>query len=286
MGSIWNYFIGHEVKQTFYQAGGIRTRAIEAGHGEPLIFLHGTGGHAEAYAKNIAVHAPYFHVYAIDMVGHGFTDKPDHLKYCLQDYVDHLHDFVNAIGTDKVHLSGESLGGQVAVTYAYQHPERIHRIVLNTGIVAPRSEKGMQELRDMLERSRNAASALTKETVRKRLQWLMYDQSDVTDELVDIRYRIYSQPGYSTTMLKITEGVVNNESPNRDNSFLQEVKAETLVLWTDHNPGCTWEEAKQAATKLPNHKFYLMKNSAAHWPQWEEPEEFNQVHIEFLRFGL
>lgn len=284
--SVWVNFAGHEVKQTFYQAGSIRTRAIESGSGIPLIFLHGTGGHAEAYARNIVAHAEHFHVYAIDMVGHGYTDKPEDISYTLDDYVGHLKDFVEAIRAEKVNLSGESLGGQVAVLFAHRYPELVERIVLNTGIIAPRSEQGMKELNDLLKRSRNAADTITREKVRKRLEWLMYDPNDVTEELVDIRYQIYSQPGVGSVMRKITEQVVGNESPNRDNSFLSEVKAETLVLWTTHNPGCTWEEAKEAAQKLPKHKFYLMKESAAHWPQWEKAKEFNEVHIDFLKNGL
>lgn len=72
--SIWNELQGVELKQTWYDAGGIRTRVIEAGSGYPLFLLHGTGGHAEAYSRNIAAHAEHFRVIAYDMVGHGYTD--------------------------------------------------------------------------------------------------------------------------------------------------------------------------------------------------------------------
>ena len=49
--SFWAGLLGAEVK--YYDAKGMRTRAIEAGSGEPLIFLHGSGGHAEAYCRNV-----------------------------------------------------------------------------------------------------------------------------------------------------------------------------------------------------------------------------------------
>jgi 2-hydroxy-6-oxonona-2,4-dienedioate hydrolase len=286
MISIWNNFIGHEVKQSFYQAGNIRTRAIEAGQGEPLIFLHGTGGHAEAYSRNIVAHAEYFHVYSIDMIGHGFTDKPDNVVYNLDTYVQHLRDFVEAIGATKVNISGESLGGQVAIMFAYKYPELVNRIVINTGMIAPRSEQGMKELNDMLTRAKGAATTMSKEAVKKRLEWLMYDPNDVTEELIELRHSIYNQPGSAQIMYKITEGVISNESMDRDNSFLSEIETEALVFWSNHNPGASWEEAKVHALKFPNHKFYLMENDAAHWPQWENPEEFNKIHIDFLRFGI
>ena len=85
--SIWNYLQGVEFKQTYYNTNGVSTRAIEAGQGPVLILLHGTGGHAEAYLKNIAAHARHFHIYAIDMIGHGYSDAPD-ISYDMQCYVD------------------------------------------------------------------------------------------------------------------------------------------------------------------------------------------------------
>ena len=87
MQTIWNYLQGLDFQQRFYDAAGVRTRVIESGTSEKvLIFLHGTGGHAEAYLKNIASHSEHFRVMAIDMVGHGYTDAPD-ISYDMQCYV-------------------------------------------------------------------------------------------------------------------------------------------------------------------------------------------------------
>ncbi|OUR88841.1 alpha/beta hydrolase, partial [Cycloclasticus sp. 44_32_T64] len=71
MSNIWVDLMGVEYSQKFYDVDGIKTRVIEAGSGPVLIFLHGTGGHAEAYVRNIEEHAKHFHVYAYDMIGHG-----------------------------------------------------------------------------------------------------------------------------------------------------------------------------------------------------------------------
>ncbi|GIS24391.1 MAG: hypothetical protein CM15mP125_0780 [Gammaproteobacteria bacterium] len=61
MQTIWNYLKGLDFQQRFYDAAGVRTRVIESGTSEKvLIFLHGTGGHAEAYLKNIASHSSIF----------------------------------------------------------------------------------------------------------------------------------------------------------------------------------------------------------------------------------
>jgi 2-hydroxy-6-oxonona-2,4-dienedioate hydrolase len=287
MESIWVAMMGSEVRQRFIDAGGVRTRAIEAGEGEPLIFLHGTGGHAEAYSRNIVAHAKHFHTYAIDMVGHGFTDRPD-VTYQLDDYVNHLHDFIGAIGANTVTLSGESLGAMVTIRFINRYPDRVAKAVLNTGMLGARDEKGREEMRDALERSRNAAGALTREAVRKRLEWLMHEpEKSVTEELIDARFKIYTQPGMGATVRKIADVVLGTAlEPHPtgpwDPAQMANIKCPTLVLWSRHNPGRSVEVAREGARIIPNHKMVVLENSA-HWPQWEEGEEFNRIHLDFLR---
>ena len=286
METIWTELMGSEFRVSFYDAKGVRTRCIEAGNGKAMIFLHGTGGHAEAYARNVAAHAEHFHVYALDMVGHGYTDAPA-LDYGFEDFAVFIGDFLDAIGAKKAYLSGESLGAMVASAFALKAPERVEKLVLNTGMLIPPNEKGRQELIDVLERSRAASGAPTREAVRKRLEWLMLDpQKSVTDELVEVRYRIYSQPGRAAVMRKISERILGDlvapefaeyATPGK----LKQLACPTLVLWTEHNPGQPLELAREGEQMLPNSQLHVMKNSA-HWPQWEEPEEFNRVHIAFL----
>jgi 2-hydroxy-6-oxonona-2,4-dienedioate hydrolase len=66
--------------QGYLDAGGVRTRYLHAGDpSKPaLVFLHGSGGHAEAYVRNLEAHAEHFSTWSIDMLGHGYTDKPGH----------------------------------------------------------------------------------------------------------------------------------------------------------------------------------------------------------------
>ena len=89
--SVWTDLQGVDFEQRYVDAAGIRTRYLRAGQkGKPaLIFIHGTGGHAEAYVRNLEAHAEHFDVYAIDLVGHGYSAKPDH-DYTLPLYVDHV----------------------------------------------------------------------------------------------------------------------------------------------------------------------------------------------------
>ena len=122
--SVWADLRGASFTQGWLDAGGIRTRFISSGDSSKplLLLLHGVGGHAEAYARNFAAHAEHFWTVAIDMIGHGWTDKPD-LQYQLPDYVRHVLAVLKALGRERAMISGESLGGWVATWLAVHNPE-------------------------------------------------------------------------------------------------------------------------------------------------------------------
>lgn len=286
MTSIWNILQGVPFRQHFIDAGGVRTRAIEAGEGPPLIFLHGTGGHAEAYARNLEAHAEHFHVYAIDMIGHGYSDMPD-VDYGPQTYVDFLRDFCDAIGAEKVCISGESLGAQVAAWFALEHPKRVDKIVMNTGMLLPPDELGRQDFNEFIELTKKATGLPTSEAIRQRLRWLVHDDHSLTDELVETRLRIYSQPGRAETIGKIGKASLATlidetvAAQWTHAGLLAKIRCPVLVLWTRHNPGQRVPLAEEGAGHIPGAELVILENSA-HWPQWEEPERFNQVHLEFL----
>ena len=78
--SFWADLRGGAFEQGYLQAGDVRTRYLHAGNASlpPLLLLHGVGGHAETYTRNLIEHAEHFDTYSIDMVGHGYSSKPNH----------------------------------------------------------------------------------------------------------------------------------------------------------------------------------------------------------------
>src|SRR6476620_7514562 len=128
----WSELSGVPLSQHMVDAGGIETRVLEAGEESlpTLVLMHGTGGHAEAYLRNIRELSKDFHLIAFDFVGHGWSDAPD-MPYTLDVYSSHLEELLSTLGIARCHLSGESLGGWVAAWYAAHSPERIDRLVLS-----------------------------------------------------------------------------------------------------------------------------------------------------------
>jgi 2-hydroxy-6-oxonona-2,4-dienedioate hydrolase len=122
---------------------------LEAGTGaEALVLMHGTGGHLEAFARNIAAFARHHRAVAFDFAGHGYTTLTEQdLEFDA--YVAHLLGLLNALGIERAHLNGESLGGGVAVKFAAEHPERIGKLVLNTPGGLPATPQALHRLRTL-----------------------------------------------------------------------------------------------------------------------------------------
>jgi 2-hydroxy-6-oxonona-2,4-dienedioate hydrolase len=280
---LWPELARGSIRLDYVHAGPIRTRYVEAGDAtarEAVVFIPGTGGHLEAFTRNLLPHAEQYRTIALDMVGHGYSDKPDH-DYEIRHYVAHLKDFCDAMGLDRIHVHGESLGGWIAAQFAIDHPDRTASLTLNTAGGLNTDPKVMERVYNV---TMKAVAEASLETVRARLEWLMNDPGRVTDDLIELRYAIYTQPGFLKAMEHILclqnmdirmRNVLTDES-------LSAIKAPTLVIWTDHDPTAPVATGERFVAAIPNAEPLVIMDDCAHWPQWEKADEFNRLHLAFL----
>lgn len=285
--SLWLDMLGAEVR--FIDTPGFgRTRIAEAGHEhkQAIIFMHGIGGHLEAYARNVVALADEFHVIAFDFVGHGLSHKKA-MDYSPMVLARHLGEVMDALNLKKANLSGESLGGWVAGLFATEHPERVERLMLNTSAGIPIiTDKGREDLQNLIDLSNKAAAhgPPTYDSIHQRMKWLFHPKNHgmITDELINTRLRFYTQPG----MRDIAPRVLAMIGHHDDYLIpLDKISCDTLFLWTEDNPVHDVETARQSSQKVAGSKLYVMQNDAAHWPQHEAPEEFNGVTRSFFKTG-
>ncbi len=280
--SIWRDLQAVPFEQGFIDVDGRRTRYLHAGsRSQPtLVLLHGSAGHAEAYVRNLDAHGRHFSTWAIDMLGHGYTDGPGH-PLEVAHYVEHLLGFLNAIGVERTHLSGESLGGWVATRAAIDHPERIDRLALNTTGGSQADLEVMQRIRTL---SMAAAENPDWETVRARILWLMADKTRNYDDIIASRQAIYGRPDFVGAMSDIM-ALQDPEIRARNIITPAEygrIQAPTLVLWTSADPTADGTEGRRIASMIPGAEFVVI-DGCGHWPQYEDPEAFNRIHVDFLR---
>lgn len=281
MGTIYTDLMGVELRVAFRQIGEWRTRTFETGSptSPPLVLLHGTGGHAEAYTRNFAALSEHFHVIAFDFGGHGYTTHATRDLH-IADYVTQTIGVLDSFGFESAHLSGESLGGWVAARLAAQHPTRVRRMVLNTPGGTLANEAVMDRIRTL---SQAAADDPSEERIRARLEWLMADPASVTDELVAVRRTIYSRPGFADSMrhLLCLQHMATRQQNLLTDAELASITAPTLVVWTSNDPSGPAAEGMMIRDRIPGAGFHYI-DRAGHWPQWEQADEFNRIHIEFL----
>lgn len=112
----------------------------EAGSGAPLILLHGNGEDGTYFASHIAGLARHFRVIALDTRGHGKSPRGS-APFTIGQFARDLRDFMDAQGIAKASLLGFSDGGNIALTFALEYPQRVHRLILNGANLSPSGVK-------------------------------------------------------------------------------------------------------------------------------------------------
>ena len=200
--SVWTMLFRSPHRIDYADAGGIRTRYLEAGvPGNPVvIMLHGAAGSLENFCANIAPYAEQFHVFAIDMVGAGCSDKPDY-PYTPSVYVDHLLGFMDVMQIESAAMLGNGLGATVALHTALRAPERVSHICLcSTGAIISDPEEFERFMAKVKARRSAAAESPTYKSVRAIFENLMHDPANVLEDLVQIRLAIYREPEMQRAM--------------------------------------------------------------------------------------
>lgn len=266
-------------------AGGIATRSLRCGpeDGEPVVFLHGTSGHLEAFARNLAVHAEAgYRCHAIDMLGHGFTDKPDR-PYEIPDYVAHLEAYLDAIGAESAHIVGESLGGWVGAWLASERGERLRTLQL---LAAGGTKANPEVMERIASSTRRAVVSDDPQLVRERLELLMHDPADATDELVAVRTAIYHAPAFRANV----ENLLSlQDMERRQRNLLRpdrmaRITVPTLIVWGRENPFGEVPEAHAMHEAIAGSRLELFER-CGHWPQHERADLYNPLSLEFLAAG-
>ena len=279
--TIWTDLTGVEHAVRTVDAGGVPTRALQAGSGPDVVFLHGTSGHLEAFGRNVRPHVGAgYRVHAIDMLGHGYTGKPD-FPYEIPRYVEHLVAYLDAEGIAQAHLVGESLGGWVAAWLASEQPQRVRSLQL----LAAGGTKANPAIMDRIRTStRRAVQTDDVALTRSRLELLMHDPAkDVSDELVQVRHAIYHAPDFVANidnLLCLQDMVVRQRNLLREDRMAR-ISAPTLVVWGRENPFGDVPEAHAMADAIPGARLELF-DACGHWPQHERHELYNPLSLAFL----
>ena len=279
--SIWTELLATPFRQGWVDAGGIKTRFVQAGNesNPPLIMLHGTAGSLENFAANIAAHAEHFNCIAFDMIGSGMTAKPDY-DYETEHYVKHVADFFKAMDIKKASIIGLSLGARVASRFAIDHPENVERLIL----LSATAYFPARPIQSDIKSSRAAAAANpTWDSIREIFKGLFHDEKEIWDDLIATRLSLYSRPDMKHAMshiLALLDPEVYNRNRIPDEDW-RTLRAPTLLVAAVDHRDVFLDTARAIAKLIPNVSVFEMKH-CSHWPQMEDPDTFNKRSLAFL----
>jgi 2-hydroxy-6-oxonona-2,4-dienedioate hydrolase len=280
--SLWTWLREVEFCQRWVDVDGVSTRIAEAGSsGSPaVVLLHGTGGHWEVYAPTIGPLSEHFHCIAVDMVGNGFSDRPDY-DYEISVYVRHIAGLLDALGIQQASFIGMSLGAWVAARFALDHPGRTEKVILQSpaGLIATASN--MARIR--AERTA-AVENPTWESIKAMFDHLIADEENRIPDIIALRQAIYRMPA---TRDAIDHVLILQDPEARERNLLTEeqwsaIQAPTLVVASGKDHSEYMSTAQQVARLIPNSEVVEMAQ-VRHWPAFEDPETFNAAAIRFLR---
>ena len=259
-------------------AGGITTNYHDQGAGDAVLLLHGSGPGVSAWANWRLVLpslAENFRVVAPDIVGFGFTERPDDIRYDMETWLRHALDFLDAMEIEQAHVIGNSFGGSLAVALAIQAPQRISRLVLMGSV-------GLEfELTEGLDLTWGYTPSI--ENMRRLLDLFAYDRSLVNDELARLRYEASIRPGvqesYAAMFPAPRQDGIRRVCSNEDD--VRNIEHETLII---HG-----RDDRIIPVSVSEHMFRCIKNSqlhifgnCGHWTQIEHNRRFNQLVSDFL----
>ena len=118
----------------------IQLHYIEQGQGQPLILLHGNGEDNSYFVHQISHFSQNYRVIAIDTRGHGQSPRGEK-PFTIKQFAEDLHDFMDEKGIEKAHILGFSDGGNIALTFALKHPEKVEKLILNGANLFPSGVK-------------------------------------------------------------------------------------------------------------------------------------------------
>lgn len=282
----WIELLHTQVRQI---EGKYRTRVIEAGSGPALILLHGTGGHAENYALNIAQLAQHFHVIALDFLWHGKSQTEGFDPHIIPALVDQVVDVMDQLGLASAFIEGQSLGGWVAMQLALQHPARVNALVLTTTMGFTPDADAVQgyvepDWASNLPSSLEVLRDPSFENVRTRMARILADPQRLTDEAVLVRQALYRQPALAAVQqMFIAEYLAGTTIAQHrvTDALARQISQPTLVYWGDRNrtPPALGEHL---ARQVRNGTFHCAADTG-HWAQFESAAEHNEVVTRFLQ---
>ena len=261
---------------------------VLAGQGPAILLLHGLGCDHTTWERVIRSLARRYTVVAPDLLGHGSSAKP-RADYSVGGYANGMRDLLTVLGIDRVTVVGHSLGGGVAMQFAYQYPERTERLVLVapggfgpevTPLIRMITTPGFHELMGVL------TLPLLRRVGSVGLRALSHSGLPATRDLGEVAaiFESFADSRTRAAIRHVVRAVIDWKGQiitMSDRAYLT-ADMPMCVVWGDDDPVIPVEHAEIARVVSPTARVEIVPN-AGHFPHKDHPERFVKIVNDFVR---
>lgn len=269
-------------KDRFIEANGLSIRYRESGAGDPLLLVHGIAGFLEEWEPAIEKLSNHFRVIALDLPGHGLSDKPE-IPYTLDCLTGFLKDFITAKKLSKIYLAGHSLGGAVCFNFVLKYPSVVKKLILiNSAFTKIPFFFRVFSFGFLQKINFTVPFSLVKTSSRRTF----YNKDAVTEDWLNRAYNYINNPGALRTMFSVVHECMSFSGLKKDlvNTFshrLSQIEIPALILYGDKDRILSNENSLLLHKLIKNSKIYPVKD-CGHELQYEQCDTFYSVTIQFL----
>ncbi len=266
-----------EVAETI-DVNGIATNYHDVGEGDPVLLIHGSGPGVSAYANWRAVLPELsrnHRVIAPDVLGFGYTERPEGVTYDMATWTEHLVGLMDALGIEKAAVVGNSFGGALALNVAAHHPERVTRLVLMGAVGVP------FEITEGLDKVWGFEPSL--ENMVDLMDVFAYDRSLLTEDLARLRLEAATRPGvheaYSSMFPAPRQSSVEAMTiPDQD---IRAITQPTLIIHGRDDEVIPLSNSMRLHELIEQSQLHVF-GQCGHWVQIEHTADFTQLVGTFL----
>ncbi|APU29333.1 3-oxoadipate enol-lactonase [Ectopseudomonas alcaliphila JAB1] len=255
----------------YFDNDGCQLHYEEYGHGSPLLLVHGLGSSTRDWEYQIPVLAQHYRVLALDVRGHGRSDKPRE-TYRIADFAEDVAALIEHLQLPPVHLVGISMGGMIGFQLGVDRPELLRSLtIVNSG-----PEVKAKSARDWLEIAKRwtLSRLLSLDTIAKALGKLLFPKPQQAElrRKIEERWPQNDKRAYLASLDAIIGWGVRER--------LDRITCPTLVISADHDYTPV-ERKREYVAEMPNARLLVIENSR-HATPLDQPERFNNALLAFL----
>ena len=255
---------------------GIKIHFLAAGDGDPVLLVHGIGQSAYTWRHNFPELSKYFFTVALDMIGFGYTDKPD-LGYTVEENSEFLLAFMNTMRIKQTLMIGIRTGAVYVLDFIIDYPDRVDKAVcISPGSITRDYPLKIQMFRNSLL-SKFAKLTFGENTIRHILKDRLFDQTCLKEEDLEEYFAALDSKEAKEALRRS----IHNFDDEEVLSKLRLINNKVMFVWGSEDRWHPVEYSSEYTAPVSNSVFLNIRN-CGHLVHEEKSARFNQEVIKFL----